>query len=153
MFWSLYEFSHQGAPVKKKAQDIKESLEMLLITGLGENRGPGAEDAVGSLLPISPGWSSRTGPAGVQGAVPGAEPPPPLSLSLDHLALPLEICATLLPRVRRGCLQGQGLLPNPGSSRSTFWPHPSGPLGAHLLRCLGCCLGWFLPSLPSLSSV
>lgn len=61
MFWSLYEFSHQGAPVKKKkAQDIKESLEMLLITGLGEKRGLGAENAVGRLLPISPRWISRT---------------------------------------------------------------------------------------------
>ena len=55
MFWSLYEFSHQEAPLIKKLRDIMESLEMLLITGVGKKRGPGAEDAVRRLLPRSPG--------------------------------------------------------------------------------------------------
>ena len=53
----------------KMPRDIKESLEMLLITRTG------GEEArkVWRLLPTSPGWTSVVGLAGTPRAVHGAE--------------------------------------------------------------------------------
>ena len=53
----------------KMPRDIKESLEMLLITRTG------GEEArkVWRLLPTSPGWTSAVGLAGTLRAVHGAE--------------------------------------------------------------------------------
>ena len=83
----------------KMPRDIKESLEMLLITRTG------GEEArkVWRLLPTSPGWTSVVGLAGTPRAVHGAEHQFFFFFFFffcSHPAQPSEICAIVWQRVR-----------------------------------------------------
>lgn len=92
IFWSLYEFSHQGAPVKRP-RDIKESLEMLLITGVGKKRGSGSRGCSGEAVANFP-WLDQQNGAGRHWE---------LSMVLNtflppHPALLLNICGIILQK-------------------------------------------------------